>query len=1083
MRSAVARSLAFLVAVAPAWAGSFIPDSVTDQTATAPLANPVPTNCDPRYISGFGSNNEFSILFEDRSKTNLIAFVSTTTGPTGFQAAAVSCVITDTHLLVKQMPITVNGTAYQYRAWASVGNNRDHKFYVANELTNWVVVSTFWVTNAVGFTPDEFVYYGFHDVMLINGTYYGWGEGNGGGTMMIRSPTGADNWEAFAGVGGVHTNDGPLLFTIGGGGPTPSGSFVDLGYGRGFGKIYMGPARDAWYLAVNTQAKASLPPAEFEAAFIQPTNWTWNNGTVGVCTSVATPILVKTAEHDLRECWTVPNTDPAADWVIVYAADFGSGDGGIGLGYATLTPPSPGAVHNVTKDLYYDTIQAGINDADEWDFIRVAPGPRSFVLNKRLTIEGSGSTDNPAVSTVVTGGTPTIQLQVGGTSATDRVELRNLYVTGGEGGVPLNENSGVEIQGTADIGHVTFSNVTFVGNAGCGIAVDFSYNLSDIAVRDCVFQSNTYYGIRLPSGLNSWDFLIEGCLFTNNLQGGIMSYAALTNIVVRDSTFAGNASGVDQLGEIVLSPFNGDAVFEDLSFLGNNADAAIRITGSNTLKRAGGPAGDITFSNVTFGGTYSHAAIQISRYTTAASITFSGVELSTESPVGLHMGTVDGNLDIDAIIFSGTNSQGNIVLGRHGDGYATPSTYSNATVGVDATEAIFTGAANNWEIEDRIVHGPDIGALGTVKWVTGSVFVTPDSGSVGRGVEAASAGDTVIVAPGIYTERVTGVISAPMTVRSEGGDCGSGVVLTGTNGILRIADGVSGVTIQGFLFQGVTGGDCISGDAPVTGQNNVTIISNCFEDIEYAAIAGEGNAGPNTRTNWLVAANLVDGVTGLASSGFRFVALQDSRITGNTVQDIAGSGMDLEGLADVEISGNTIVNANTNNTGDRGGLVVHPDAAGVMVSDNFLNGNNNGFVVPNVAGAVGAGIQVTANNIYGNNGYGAANYAQGGGTLDAESNWWGSYAGRAPWMGAGGRGMQSAAAWTPIRGRTGSTDRTMTATGSRIPGIRMTTTTDTRIPPRWPADPIRWTRTPSPSSRSAAPSRTAEARRAWCTSS
>lgn len=1003
--------------------GTFIPAAVVDQTPTAPLQDPTPATYQPRYVSGFGSNDSFTVVFEDRDATQAISFATTTTGPSGFPVSVTSCGITDTHFCVKAWPIEINGTNYEYRGWGSVGNNPQHHFYVAKTLTEWTLISTFTISNAVGYNPDEYVYYGFHDVLLINGTYYAWGEGNGGGTLVVRSPTGKDDWEAFSRVGGNAPSDGPLYMIES---PTPSGSFVDLGYNRGLGKVQVRGNDSGYYLAINTACRANLSPAEYEAAFTNVNNWTWNNGTTGAVTNT-TALLTATAEHDVRECWVVPQSNPDDPWVIVYDADYGAGDGGKALGYATLTPPEPGPVHNVTKDLYYDTIPAGIADADEWDFIQVGPGSFGpFVLNKRLTIEGSGSTANPAVSTVVTGGLAGIQLYVGGTSATDRVEVSGLYLTGAAG-VPVNQGSAVWVRGTADVVHVTFSNVTFAGNQSCGLAVDMSYAFGDIVFRDCVFESNGVYGIRLPTRLDSWDLVIEGCLFTNNAGAGMLSYGSLSNITIRNSTFVGNASGADQLAEIVLSPFNGDAEFSGLVFVGNNADAAIRLTGTNVAKEASLPAGHVTFSNVTVQGTYSHAALQISRYTTADAISFSDVELPAVSPVGLHLGTVNGTLDIGAITFNGVNSQGNIVLGKHGAGYASPDlAYSNALVAVDATGAVFTGAAGNWDIEDRIVHGPDIGGLGTVTWIVGQVFVTPDSGSVGRGVEASSPGDTVIVAPGTYTEHVAGVISHSMTVRSEGGDCGSGVVVTGTNGIFRIADGVSGVTIQGFSFQGVTGDDCISAAAPATGQNNVTIISNCFENIEYAAVDAESNAGPNNRTNWLVTANFVDGVTGYPNSGFRFMVLQDSVIANNTLLDIAYNGMTLEALVDVDITGNLISNtyacgiqvannsapggtpfcstnvllaantillANTNNAADKGAIAVYPDVGGLLASGNLLSGNNNGFTIRDKTNALSAGVQLRFNNIHGNSGYGAANFAQGGGTLDAVSNWWGSYAG------------------------------------------------------------------------------------------
>jgi hypothetical protein len=279
------------------------------------LANPAPSSFQPRYISGFGSDNSFTVFFEDRDNSSTISHASTTTGPTGFPASATGTTIADTHFVIKDWPINVGGTDYAYRAWGSVGNNMDHHFYVSNDLSTWTLVSTFTIPNAPGFTDAHgWVYYGFHDVIQLNGTYYAFAESNQSQTMLVRSVNGDDVWEAFASIGG-RPGWGPRELPVGVSyGWTPSGSFVDLGHDRGYGKVYADPRDSAFYLAVNTEAKPSLPPADMEAAFINPANWTWHDGATG---PAANPILSATAEHDLRECWVVPNSDPDADWVIL----------------------------------------------------------------------------------------------------------------------------------------------------------------------------------------------------------------------------------------------------------------------------------------------------------------------------------------------------------------------------------------------------------------------------------------------------------------------------------------------------------------------------------------------------------------------------------------------------------------------------------------------------------------------------------------------------------------------------------------------------------------------------------------------
>ena len=240
---------------------------------------------------------------------------------------------------MKDWPITLGGGTcdgnWDYRAWASVGNNLNHTFYVSSNLTNWCQVSTFTIAGSFAGSRG-WVYYGFHDVILLNGTYYAWGESNQGQTMMVRSALGDDVWETFDSVGGTQVLDGPLQVPES---PTPSGAFFDLGGDRGYGKIHVRGNDSGFYLAVNTAAKPSLAAAALETEFIDPNNWTWNDDTTGLPT---TAILAETAEHDLREGWLVPNT--GTDWVIVYDADYGAADGGKALGYTGLSAPLPPAL-------------------------------------------------------------------------------------------------------------------------------------------------------------------------------------------------------------------------------------------------------------------------------------------------------------------------------------------------------------------------------------------------------------------------------------------------------------------------------------------------------------------------------------------------------------------------------------------------------------------------------------------------------------------------------------------------------------------------------------------------------------------
>ncbi len=541
-------SFILIVLLAPALVLAQFNVTVTDQTPTAPLSNPTPSSYQPRYISGFGTDNTFTVFFEDRDAGQTISYVQTTTGPTGFPASVTGTNITDTHFCIKDWPINIGGTDYAYRAWASVGNNTDHKFYVSNDLTNWTLVSTFTIPNAASFTDAHgWVYYGFHDVIEINGTYYAFAESNQSQTMLVRSDDGDDDWEAFASIGG-RTGWGPLELPSGVTfGWTPSGSFFDLGHDRGMGKIYVDPRDSDFYLAINTEAKASLSPADLEAAFIDPDNWEWSDETTGPASS---PILSETAEHDLRECWLVQNSDADADWTLIYDADFGSADGGKALGYATMKlPPTEAWVDDdwtsqADVDTYdpnltwqynaFNSIQDAI-DAVYSSTVHVLPGTynENITIDKYVQILGSGSGTDPATNSIITqnaagaGDTKigVIQIEASGNSDTDPILIQDMRVEpDGIAGISIGRFT--EATGW-DISYLKLDNVKVIGTntnpsteQERGLYVDLTSSLSYLDVLNCSFDDLTY----------GWYFQKEVSSDASTVQ----------NVVVENTTFNHN---------------------------------------------------------------------------------------------------------------------------------------------------------------------------------------------------------------------------------------------------------------------------------------------------------------------------------------------------------------------------------------------------------------------------------------------------------------------------------------------------------------------------------------------------------------
>ena len=304
-----------------------------DQTAIVPLSIPNPGTADPRYLSGFGMDNVYTVFYEDRADTlgcpygARIYFVQTVNGPFNF-SPPVQTNICDTHLVVKNWPVTISGVNYLYRAWGSRGNNPLHNFYVSNDLVNWIR-NPGTVPPDTPFTFNDptgtlTVLYGFHDIVQLNGNYMGFAETATSRTVLVWSDLGTNSWDVVDIVGGAGA--GPLDLDVGGTGPTPTGSFVlmEVNGGQVYGKLGVPGDDSGAYLAINSAAAQAGTPAAAESAFLTPGNWTWSEGNIGIPT-VLNRVLSAGPQHDIREVWTVPLSNYESDHVMIYTGRYGAG--------------------------------------------------------------------------------------------------------------------------------------------------------------------------------------------------------------------------------------------------------------------------------------------------------------------------------------------------------------------------------------------------------------------------------------------------------------------------------------------------------------------------------------------------------------------------------------------------------------------------------------------------------------------------------------------------------------------------------------------------------------------------------------
>lgn len=227
------------------------------------------------------------------------------------------------------------------------------------------------------------------------------------------------------------------------------------------------------------------------------------------------------------------------------------------------------------------------------------------------------------------------------------------------------------------------------------------------------------------------------------------------------------------------------------------------------------PSSNITFSNniivVNNGNSAGWAGIAF--YTTGggggkgdiSNVHMLGLQKIFDNPIGIYFEGLTGfsttgnsSVDIGNTTFSG-NSVADIVNGQAGN--------------VSAYDAMFVGAANGFEIEDRVIHAVDTPGTGLVSWELNTVYVTPNSfipphtsaPSIQRGIDAVP-GSTVRVAAGVFEEQL--VINkelhlvgsgAGVTVINQSGSLSAGA--NGSKNLITVTGDVD-VEITGFSLTG-----------------------------------------------------------------------------------------------------------------------------------------------------------------------------------------------------------------------------------------------------------------------------------------
>ncbi|MBA4329380.1 MAG: hypothetical protein C0428_14210 [Polaromonas sp.] len=535
---------------------------------------------------------------------------------------------------------------------------------------------------------------------------------------------------------------------------------------------------------------------------------------------------------------------------------------------------------------------------------------------------------------------------------------------------PLNSVQGgvhaVVSGGTVNVGAGTFSeNVSItkaltLDGAGTGQTIlkapsattgnALSINASDVTLSDLSIN-DSLYGVQMQGTSNN--VTIDRVAFNNNKYGvrnGTtvqadnfrMLNSSITGGVIGFQTYNGYSGGAGQ------ASFK-NALFENVTvdgptFKGFYFETAENLTMRNvTVANAGnigndslqygagidvnlkyGAYGSLTLDNVVVrnsgasSGSATAAAVVIKTRGIAGdnsdyarlpaslqSVNITGGSIEGASQTGIRFETLsNGAGGQPAVTINGTQFKNNAGKDIVVDGTS-----------VDARGAVFVGASDGFAIEDRVTHALDATGRGLVTWNAGNVYVTQNSGSIQRGVDAAGIGDTVNVANASFADNValttrrdlafndTRLQSLTLASGAAGSGIGGSVTAEGTGGFLFNAP----VRLLADTTLATTGADItLNGDI----QNAGTVSRG------LRLLAGTGSARGNVSLTtggsaagplgyFDVSANAFSLASTLWVNAYRIDALGDVRLSSSTLRaqdSSAASSLNAGG----DVTGSTI---------------------------------------------------------------------------------------------------------------------------------------------------------------------------------
>ena len=562
----------------------------------------------------------------------------------------------------------------------------------------------------------------------------------------------------------------------------------------------------------------------------------------------------------------------------------------------------------------FASIQAAIDAANAGDTIFVAPGvsySEDIVIDKPITLLGAQA-----------------GVEATGRSGTETVLLGTITINGAADGTTID---GFRIEQTADTG-----NVSVVVGAGA----------TDVTIQNSVFQGdgafvNTRGILTADNGGNSGLTVSQNSF--SGLRTGVFVEEGAPDATVSDNSFDGNFVGLAVIGP-------DGATVSGNSFTNNESGAMDFGPGGEAPPVVTLLGNEIGAGN----GNDGEVGIFVNGLTVTADAASDGTVLALRGAEVTDL-TLLGEGDVAVV----GNDQANRLEGNAGDNSLSGGVGDDVLVGgggddaIDGGEgddiAVFSGSFDvaNLSVTDGGFVYDNSGSGGGTDSLTNveALSFDGDGGArvllVGNGgfasiqaaIDAANAGDTIFVAPGVsYSEDI--VIDKPITLLGAQagveatGRSGTETVLLGTITINGAADGT---TIDGFRIEQTADTGNVSvvvgaGATDVTIQNSVFQGDGAFVNTRGILTADNGgNSGLTVSQN--------------SFSGLRTGVFVEEGAPSATVSDNSFDG-NLVGLAVIGPDGATVSgNSFTNNTQEGLGIGPGNGISSIAVEENSFADN------------------------------------------------------------------------------------------------------------------------------------------------